>query len=67
MANLIVRDVADYPDATEPDIRASLPEQYAQYPYAGVWKLSGEGEAWVHVFTTDTAEDLAGNGWIKQA
>lgn len=68
-AEVIVRDVDDYPaenEAAVADARGSLPEMYAHYPYRGVFKLDGIGEAWVHVFSRLTADDLVADGWIRK-
>lgn len=62
MADTIVRDQKDYPDATT--ARASLPEMYIEYPYVGVWVQQGDPpECPMYVFSTQPAEYFAGQGW----
>lgn len=63
MSDLIVRDQADYETA---DLaRASLPPQYREFPYAGVWLQPGDipGLHEMYVFTTRTPNELAAEAW----
>lgn len=64
MSDLIVRDQADYENADM--ARASLPAQYREFPYAGVWLQPGDipGLHEMYVFTTRTAEQLAADSWV---
>lgn len=62
MADLVVRDRKDYPDADA--ARASLQPAYAGYPFAGVWLQPGDDpEYLMYVFTTRPAASLAAAGW----
>lgn len=63
MADLIVRDRKDYPDADA--ARASLPPAFADHPFAGVWLQPGDDPELhlMYVFTTRPAASLAAAGW----
>lgn len=65
MADLIVRDQADYP--TDDVARASLPDIYRDYPCRGVWRQPGAGEPPMYVFTTRSARDLEVDGWTQDS
>jgi hypothetical protein len=65
MADLIVRDRKDYPDADA--ARASLPSIYAGFPYVGCWLQPGDPVEYVmYVFTTREPASLAAEGWVLQ-
>lgn len=62
MIDLVVRDQKDYPDADA--ARASLQEEFAEYPYVGVWLQEGDDPIYtMYVFTTRTVEDLLTAKW----
>ena len=69
---IIVRDLWGTDDdemtryRTEEGARASLPEGYRDYRYAGVWKLDGVDERGCHVFTTlDDDQVRNTHGFLK--
>ena len=65
MADLVVRDRKDYPDAEA--ARASLQEIYADFPYVGCWLQPGDPIEYVmYVFTTREPESLTAEGWALQ-